>query len=294
MEIYLKKEELVQVQIGDVVHINGSKIRLTQEFIDLNPELFEIKDKEHESLCQIKSRLESILVQKAKRDYPIDTWVKSLYNNDIDEVSGAYELSNCGDIWVGGAHHGLMIYSNGKWAEKAIFVTEDGKPVFDDDKYCFEYMGVIYNAVASEMTLSDISEISNRKRFSTHEAAQEYLDNLEPKLRLEPYVIFGDTIVKIKYGYKEIGYISLDDGILYLKEDCEVYNKWIENGCKVDSNHIIVNGHEFRLDARFSGRWITIDDWSIIDLTDFQKGKNARRIRLLSTHPNGTIVVKTI
>ena len=279
------KKTGASVELNTMVEINDVTFPLTKLIAEENPHLFEFKEEQDES--------ESLL-EKVKREYPVGTWVKSLYEYDsvrekVKEDNYYFDstFNNLeGGIWVSGASYGLKIYSNGKWAEKALFVTEDGKPIFYRDKYYVIESGFVNDVVA----VGGKDDYPNTiKRFSTREAAQEYLDSLDPKLRLGCYVLFGHTIVDIKYGDKDVGYISLKTGILYMCEDYEAYNKWIENGCKVDTAPVKVGGYSFRLRDGI----LYINSYNIFDFQDFQKEK-VFNIDFLKIHPNGTIVVKTI
>jgi len=158
------KETGISVQIGTIVEINDITFPLTEQIVKENPHLFEIKDDK------------DALLEKAKKEYPIGTWVKSLYENDIEKISSNKYIDSpwfSGDgVWTSGTHHGLKIYSNGKWAEKALFVTEDGKPIFHNDIYYYidDCIGLCFDAFADKNHVKP-----SGKTFSTMRIAKEYL-----------------------------------------------------------------------------------------------------------------------
>lgn len=115
---YLQKHE---VKLGDIVEYNGYKAIVTKKLIELNPELFIIKDIMQE------------LLEEAKRRYPIGTVFRSFFGvmctvkNKPCYNLGAYNSILIDDVYV---------YRDGRWAEvlPLKFTTEDGVDIYGDMK----------------------------------------------------------------------------------------------------------------------------------------------------------------
>ena len=131
---YLQKHE---VKLGDIIEYNGIKALVTEELIELNPELFKIEGK--------KSKQE--LLDEAKKRYPVGTVYKHLnseYTPKIDFLvadKSDYHFHSAGyfqnAIWGSGLdkYYGV-VYHEGKWAEilPLKFTTEDGVSIYGDMK----------------------------------------------------------------------------------------------------------------------------------------------------------------
>lgn len=120
---YLEKHP---VKIGDVIEYNGFRATVTEELIELNPELFIVKDAMQE------------LIDEAKRRYPIGTVYKhfnSKYTINSPDMLTVSEMDHQfvdgtffgTSIWVkSGAYNGV-VYTDGEWAEIITpkFTSED-------------------------------------------------------------------------------------------------------------------------------------------------------------------------
>ena len=129
---YLQKHE---VKLGDVIEYAGIRTILTEELIELNPELFIVEDTMQE------------LLDEAKKRYPVGTVYKhfnseyTITNPDmltVSEMDHHFEgnTSFGTSIWVmSGAYNGV-VYTDGKWAEilPLKFTTEDGVGIYGDMK----------------------------------------------------------------------------------------------------------------------------------------------------------------
>ena len=125
-KIYYLQKHLVK--LGDAIEYNGIKALVTKELIELNPELFEVKDPMQE------------LLDEAKRRYPIGTMINS--RNGMQEVLSNepfIEIAVAGTVQINTALFpgGATIYTpeNG-WAEilPLKFTTEDGVNIYGDMK----------------------------------------------------------------------------------------------------------------------------------------------------------------
>ncbi|HZJ99758.1 MAG TPA: hypothetical protein VFC79_07115 [Tissierellaceae bacterium] len=107
------------VKIGDVIEYNGFKTTITEELVELNPDLFTAKDTIQE------------LLDKAKRDYPAGTVFRSFFG-EIWTVKNKprYSLGAYSSILVDNAY----VYRDGRWAEvlPLKFITEDGVSIYGD------------------------------------------------------------------------------------------------------------------------------------------------------------------
>ena len=129
---YLQKHE---VKLGDVIEYAGIRTILTEELIELNPELFIVKDTMQE------------LIDEAKRRYPIGTVYKH-FNNEytinspdmltVSKMDHHFEgLTRFGiSIWVRSEEYNGVVYHDGEWAEiiPIKFTTEDGVNIYGDMK----------------------------------------------------------------------------------------------------------------------------------------------------------------
>ena len=125
-KIYYLQTHLVK--IGDVIEHNGFRATVTEELVELNPDLFIAKDTIQE------------LLDKAREDYPIGTMFNSKYG--IQKVLGDNPFIGIGipgtiqintDRFTGGA----TIYTpEDGWAEilPLKFTTEDGVDIYGDMK----------------------------------------------------------------------------------------------------------------------------------------------------------------
>ena len=172
---YLQK---IEVELGDVIEYNGIKTLVTEELIELNPELFIVEDPIQE------------LMDKAVKDYPIGT----VFNNGsgIQRVTGNNHqcmplfknIVVSTDIFAKG---GTIYHPIDGWAEilPLKFTTEDGVGIYEDMKTyavakgdldidnseiyggtspCFKYFYHKENALAyiekhKEKTLEDYEDI---------------------------------------------------------------------------------------------------------------------------------------
>ena len=125
-KIYYLEKHLVK--LGDAIEYNGIKALVTKELIELNPELFEVKDPMQE------------LLDEAKRRYPIGTMINS--RNGMQEVLSNepfIEIAVAGTIQIDTALFpgGATIYTpEDGWAEvlPLKFITEDGVKIYGDMK----------------------------------------------------------------------------------------------------------------------------------------------------------------
>lgn len=125
-KIYYLQKHLVK--LGDIIEYNGIKALVTEELIELNPELFVVEDSMKE------------LLDKAKKDYPIGTMFNSKYGVQkvvSDEpfigiaVEGTVQINT--DQFPGG----MTIYTpKDGWREiiPYKFTTEDGVNIYGDMK----------------------------------------------------------------------------------------------------------------------------------------------------------------
>ena len=125
-KIYYLQTHLVKT--GDVIEHNGFRATVTEELVELNPDLFIAKDTIQE------------LLDKAREDYPIGTMFNSKYG--IQKVLGDNPFMGIGipgtiqintDRFTGGA----TIYTpEDGWAEilPLKFTTEDGVDIYGDMK----------------------------------------------------------------------------------------------------------------------------------------------------------------
>ena len=118
-KIYFLQTHLVKLE--DAIEYNGIKGKVIKELIELNPELFVVKDTMQE------------LLDKAKRDYPVGTVFRSFFGvmctvkNRPRYSLGAYDSILIDDTYV---------YRDGRWAEilPLKFITEDGVSIYGDMK----------------------------------------------------------------------------------------------------------------------------------------------------------------
>ena len=125
---YLQTHE---VKLGDMIEYAGIRTILTEELIELNPELFIVKDTMQE------------LIDEAKRRYPIGTVYKhfnseyTINSPDMLTVSAMNHHFSFGtSIWVTSEAYNGVVYTDGEWAEilPLKFTTEDGVSIYGDMK----------------------------------------------------------------------------------------------------------------------------------------------------------------
>ena len=182
-KIYYLKEE---VKIGQEIDFKGLKIKITQELIDDNPDLFEVKDLK-------------VLINDVKRRYPKGCRIKCLRGNSYGIVTHIQNpkqgVQNLEDIWIYTDAVGLTLccYKDGKWAEieKPIFTTSDGIDIYEEDNYwiCPKPCNTMYwnNKYLKEYPKQYNSNFYNSSTswitFSTKELAEKYItDNTEKTL----------------------------------------------------------------------------------------------------------------
>ena len=165
---YLQKHP---VKIGDVVEYNGFRATVTEELIELNPELFVVKDSMQE------------LLDKAKRDYPIGTMINSKYG--IQKVLSDKPFIGrviTGTIQINTAQFpgGATIYNpEDGWCEilPLKFTTEDGVNIYGDMK---TYI-VKITSLRLEKQESWDGKGKNNKYFYHKENALAYIEKHKEK-----------------------------------------------------------------------------------------------------------------
>ena len=174
---YLQKHP---VKIGDVIEHNGYKAIVTEELIELNPELFIVEDTMQE------------LLDKAKRDYPIGTvfinkyGVQKVLDDEpfIGRVTAGIILIIT-DKFPGG---GIIYTPEDGWAEilHLKFTTEDGVDIYGDMKTYLVHSNDSDDICFSHGIWDGNSMFKSYKYFYYKENAFAYIEKHKEKT-LEDY-----------------------------------------------------------------------------------------------------------
>ena len=206
---YLQKHE---VKLGDVIEYNGIKAIVTEELIELNPELFSIEEGSYMDLWvytpsikkepfKYRQELEAYkqeLLNEAKRDYPVGTVYKPFNVKYMDETEivkvtkenhhiGTFwvseDVGNKLAVWVDSGNYFGVVYVNGEWAEIITpkFTSEDGVEIYDKMKTW---------VVCKDLKLKNHSDysgaVTDYKYFYYKENALAYIEKHKEKT-LEDY-----------------------------------------------------------------------------------------------------------
>lgn len=124
-----------------------------------------------------KCRINSVERLKDKKFFTVNSEI--VYKDRVYTIEKIYELSGSIMFYVG---EGLNIHiNNASVFQRPLFKTEDGKQIFEGDSYfvpqkrCDEYSGTILEFTADKDCF-DYNE-DDSKRFSTKQAAQQFIDS---------------------------------------------------------------------------------------------------------------------
>ena len=152
----------------------NSNVYLPKDFVEKNPDIFELDYTK--------------LLEEAHKRYPIGTKYISISPDTLGIKPTVRESFMCVSTTKGLVKItdgcGGSVYYDGKWAEivkEPLFTTEDGVDIYEGDEYWVVFMNYEPERLIGVSTIKYTNFLEGKKRFSTKEKAQEYLDLNEPQ-----------------------------------------------------------------------------------------------------------------
>lgn len=150
----------------------SSNVYLPKDFVEKNPDIFELDYTK--------------LLEEVHKRYPIGTKYISISPDTLGIKSTVRGRFMCvsttkGLVKITDGYWG-SVYYDGKWAEivkEPLFTTEDGVDIYEGDEYWVIFIYYEPKRLIGVSTIKYTKE--GKKRFSTKEKAQEYLDLNKPQ-----------------------------------------------------------------------------------------------------------------